>query len=125
MLENISLIEEANFFVSKTQAEQNAYQYLKELNLGHIENLRTFQCLPREIFYTQLIRALLTKKNHIMIALAFQMINEQKHLENLFRNLIHLGNYHCQKADSSLLITLIDTKMNEHLYQNCPCHTIK
>ncbi|MBF0265951.1 MAG: hypothetical protein HQL46_11830 [Gammaproteobacteria bacterium] len=125
MLENISLIEQANFFINRKQAEQKAYQYLSEIGVEGIANNRSNQCRQQEIFYTQFIRALLSKSENIIIVLPLQMLGGLKKQEKLFSDLIHLCNYHQQQTNFYPSIILVDIKINKHHYHTCPCHTIK
>jgi len=118
MYENISLIKEVKENLSRDKAEEVAAEYLHKVALSHIGLLRVSQCTAREIFYTMFIRALMSKKNSILIVLPYSLIKNLTKIDTLIKNIEILN-------DKKKNILLIDTVTNENRYKGYSCHIIK
>ncbi|MEA2099013.1 MAG: hypothetical protein U9P72_02685 [Campylobacterota bacterium] len=103
--------------LSIKDSQKIANEYLEKIDITHISLKRKSQCSNLEIFYTMLIRALMTKESNILIVSPLSIIENIKDIETIIQN-INLLN------DNKNII-ILDTITNETHYKGCSCHIIK
>ena len=93
------------------KAQELAKEQLLKLNLSHIENYRVAQCSSLEIFYSMLIRAIMTKDGHILIKMPYTLIDNLENIDELIEN-IQLLEFQNKK------IFILDTVNHQSRYSN-------
>lgn len=117
MLENIAIIKEVHEYFKTKDAQNLASEYLKKIGAENIALYRIEQCNQLEIFYVMFIRALMSKRENIIIVKPFSLIN------NLIN--IHTICDIMNKVNNNKNIFIFDSLANEIHYKGYPCLTIK
>jgi len=118
MCENIAIIKEVHELLSIKKAEELANEYLEKINISHISLQRVQNTNSIDIFYTMLIRALMSKQKNIIIIAMPLIVNDIKYLNDILNN-INILNANYKN------ILILDTITNEHYYKGCLCPIIK
>jgi len=87
MLENIAIIKEVQDLLPTKQAQVEGVELLDRLKLAYIGNLRVAQCKAEELFYVMFIRAMMTKKNSIVIDMPYAIIYNLQDIEQIIYNI--------------------------------------
>ena len=117
MIENIALIKEVHLLLSTPKAQEEAQEYLKKIGLESIATNRLTACSAVEIFYVQLIRALMTQEKNIIIVSPFSLIDNLRNINDIIENIKLLN------QDRNILI--LDTQNNEIHYKGYACNIVK
>jgi len=117
MLENIALIREVQESLSTSKAQELALQYLKRVRLEKIALLRVSSCSKIEIFYTLLIRALMTKKATIIIVTPFTLMPNLRAINVIIEDI--------QLLTQDKKIIILDNTTNQTHYKGCSCNITK
>ncbi len=86
---------------------------LKKIDLSNITFKRPNECSTIEIFYAMFIRALMTKKNNIIIVTPYAMIHNLKDLNPIFDNI--------RLLNKTKNIIILDILTNEAHYTELGC----
>jgi len=92
MLENIALIKEVKEFMPTYQAQREGLELLSKLKLAHIGVKRVAQCSNEELFYVMFIRAMMSKKDDIIIDMPYSIIHNLADVIKLISNIELLNN---------------------------------
>ena len=117
MLENISLIKEANFSMSIKDAQLLAKEFLDKIELSYVGKLRINQCNLFEIFFVLFIRALMTKDRVVIIKLPYRLLYTLADIKMI-----------CQKIEilnNNKDILILDTFNNKINYMESICNIIE
>ena len=117
MLENISLIKEANFGMSIKDAQLLANEFLDKIELSYIGKFRKHQCTLFEIFFVLFIRALMTKERLVIIKLPYRLLYSLVDIKTICQKIDTLNN------DKDILI--LDTFNNKMNYKETICNIIE
>ena len=104
--------------LSIDKAQKIADEYLNIIDLSSIGLKRESQCSSIEIFYTMIIRALMSSKKSIVIRSPLSLIKNLRELEIIFKNIDLLNS-----EDKDIII--LDTIANEAHYKGELCLMIK
>lgn len=118
MYENIALIKEFHEHLPTKEAQLQANEYLKKIQLENIGLKRVTQCTEVEIFYVMFIRALMTKEMSLIIASPFSITNSLVDVKTVMDNISTLNS---EKKN----ILILDVKSNEPHYKGSLCNMIK
>lgn len=116
--ENISLIKEVHELLSIQEAQKIADEYLSLIDLSSIGLKRKSQCSSVEIFYTMVIRALMSSEKTIIIRSPLSLIKNIREFAIILKNIDLLNS-----ADKDIII--LDTIVNETHYKGDLCLIIK
>ena len=83
MLENIAIIKEVHEHLPTPQAQKEAKDYLRKINLEKIGLNRLNQCNSFEVFCVALIRALMTKEMNVIIVSPFRLIENLRDIKTV------------------------------------------
>ncbi|NOR57971.1 MAG: hypothetical protein GQ474_05550 [Sulfurimonas sp.] len=117
MLENIALIKEVHEHMPTEEAQKEAKESLKKIELEKIGLHRLNQCNSYEVFCVCLIRALMTKESDVIIVSAFHLIDNLRDIETIVSTIEKL------KVKKNILI--LDTISNEIHYKDSSCNIVK
>jgi ABC-type lipopolysaccharide export system ATPase subunit len=117
MLENIALIKEVHEHMPTEQAQEQAKEYLKKIELEDIGLNRLNQCNTYEVFCISFIRALMTKEINIIIISPFHLIDNLRDIETIVDTI--------QKLEVKKNILILDTLSNEIHYKDSLCNIVK
>ena len=91
MLENIALIHEVHNHTSTKVAQEEASFFLNKIDKLGIAFKRTHQCNELELFYTMIIRAIMTKEKNIVILRPLSILKNIEFLAVAMKNLALLN----------------------------------
>ncbi len=110
MCENIALIKETHENKSIRDAEDEAFEMLKKIELGEIALKRVSQCNSLEIFFVMFIRALMTKRKSVIIVPLFLLTNSFEDMGDILKKIVILN------SDKNIYI--LDLISNENYYSD-------
>jgi ABC-type lipoprotein export system ATPase subunit len=111
-MENIALIKEVHEYKNIYEAQNEAKQWLKYINLEEIATKRSNQCSKNELFFVMLIRAYMMPTNTIGIGYIFNLVQDLDNIEPIIEAL--------KKFPVQKNILFFDKINNQHLYANVP-----
>lgn len=117
MLENIALIREVHEHMPTLQAQEEAKEALKKIDLQNIAFYRLNQCSSYEIFCVCLIRALMTKEMNVIIVSPFHLIDNLRDIQTIVSTI--------EKLEVKKNILILDTSSNEIHYKESSCNIVK
>ena len=117
MLENIAIIREVHEHLPTTEAQEQAIEQLKKLELEDIGLHRLNQCNSFDIFCVSLIRALMTKEMNVIIVSPFHIIDNLRDIETISTTI--------KKLEIKKDILILDTLSNETHYKGFSCNIVK
>ncbi len=111
MVENIALLKEVQEFMPTKEAQEEGLALLSKLKLSHIGMQRVAQCKSVELFYVMFIRAMMSKKSHIIIDMPYTIIHNLQEIEKVISNIEILN-------DSKKNIFILDTLNHKIRYKS-------
>lgn len=117
MLENIALIKEVHEHMPTKEAQEQAKEYLKKIELENIGLNRLNQCNTYEVFCVSLIRALMTKEMDVIIVSPFHLIDNLRDINTVITTI--------EKLEVKKNILILDTLSNEIHYKGSSCNIVK
>ena len=117
MLENIALIREVHKHLPTKEAQAEARESLRKIDLENISLNRLNQCNSYEIFCVCLIRALMTKEADVIIVTPFHLIDNLREIQTIVSVI--------EKLEVQKNILILDTISNETHYKDSSCNIVK
>jgi hypothetical protein len=90
---------------------------LNKIDLSHIKYKRPSECSSIEIFYTMFIRALMTKKQKIIIVTPHMLIHNLKEISSILKKL--------ELLNKTKNIIILDILSHETHYMDAKCNIEK
>lgn len=110
MCENIALIKETHENLNTISAEAEATKELEKIGFSAIVKKRISECNTEEIFFTMLIRALMTKERSVIIVSLLSLIGDFADIKSTIDKISILN--------SSKNLYVLDLFSNEVHYKN-------
>nr|WP_321267525.1 hypothetical protein [uncultured Sulfurimonas sp.] len=117
MLENIALIREVHKHLPTQEAQAEARESLKKIDLENIALYRLNQLNSYEVFCVCFIRALMTKEADVIILTPFHLIDNLRNIQTIVSIM--------QKLEVEKNILILDTISNETHYKDSLCNIVK
>ncbi|MBN2824961.1 MAG: hypothetical protein JXQ76_06550 [Campylobacterales bacterium] len=117
MCENIALIREYHHKLPQQEALNQAREALQKIGLESICSNRIYQCQPFELFYTMIIRAMMSDAKRILIVTPYGFVKKLSEFNRVLDTL--------QKLELAQEVIVVDVFKNLHHYRDCQCNILK
>jgi len=117
MEENIALIDEVHYHLSREDAEAKAREYLAAIGLERVAKRRKNECSAIELFYVMIIRAFMCESRRVYVVFPFVITGNVLRIAEVIEAI--------QKLPAQKEIVFVDMEANAHHYKDCGCSMIK
>lgn len=117
MLENIALIREVHEHLATKDAQKEAREALKKIDLEKISLYRANMCDAYEIFCVSLIRAMMSDDKSVIIISPINLVDNLSTMSEISSVI--------KKLEMDKDIIVLDTLSNEAHYKEVSCNIVK